>query len=156
VARLSWRRRARHSVSVAAVVLDDQDRVLVVQRRDIGRWELPGGVLELDETVDDGLRREVLEETGLVVDPIRQTGVYKNMTLRVVALVFRCEVTGGTIASETREARSVRWMTLDEIRIHLHEVFAVRVRDALGDDHPLMPRTQYGRTLASPENLVTN
>jgi hypothetical protein len=50
----------------------------------------------------------------------------------------------------------VRWMTPDEIRDNLNEVFAVRVRDALGDDHPLMPRMQYGRTLASPGNLVTN
>ena len=40
----------RHSVSVAAVVTDDRDRVLVIQRRDNGAWQLPGGVLELDES----------------------------------------------------------------------------------------------------------
>jgi len=38
-----------HSVSVAGVVVDDQDRVLVIRRRDNGHWEPPGGVLELDE-----------------------------------------------------------------------------------------------------------
>ena len=58
----------RHSVSVAAVVLDDAGRALVIQRRDNGAWQLPGGVLELDEPIEAGVRREVLEETGLEVE----------------------------------------------------------------------------------------
>ena len=57
----------RHSVSVAAVVVDDTDRVLVIRRRDNGAWQLPGGVLELNETPEDGMRREVSEETGVMV-----------------------------------------------------------------------------------------
>ena len=44
----------KHSVSVAGIVVDDQDRVLVIQRRDNGHWEPPGGVLELDEAPADG------------------------------------------------------------------------------------------------------
>ncbi len=56
---------AKHSVSVAAAVVDADGRILVIRRRDNGHWEPPGGVLELDETIEDGLRREVLEETGL-------------------------------------------------------------------------------------------
>src|SRR5204862_7786985 len=84
----------RHSVSVGAVVLDDDGRVLVIQRRDNGKWQLPGGVLELDESIHHGLRREVLEETGVVIDPERLTGVYKNLRLGVVALLFRPRVVG--------------------------------------------------------------
>jgi hypothetical protein len=64
----------RHSVSVAAVVTDDQDRVLVVQRRDNGKWEIPGGILELAESIHDGVRREVEQETGVLVEPERLTG----------------------------------------------------------------------------------
>ena len=89
---------ARHSVSVAAVVPDDQGRVLVIRRRDNGAWQLPGGVLELHETIEDGLRREVEEETGVKVEPVRLTGVYKNMKLGVVALVFLARPVGGTRA----------------------------------------------------------
>ncbi|MFC5232136.1 NUDIX domain-containing protein [Pseudonocardia zijingensis] len=45
-----------HSVAVAGVVVRDGGRVLVVQRRDNGRWEAPGGVLELGETFEEGVR----------------------------------------------------------------------------------------------------
>jgi ADP-ribose pyrophosphatase YjhB (NUDIX family) len=80
----------RHSVSVAGVVVDDQGRALLIQRRDNGHWEPPGGILEHDETIEDGLRREVLEETGLEIEPGPLTGVYQNIPRRIIALVFRC------------------------------------------------------------------
>ncbi|MGC9667944.1 NUDIX hydrolase [Planosporangium sp. 12N6] len=121
---------SRHSVSVAAVVTDDDGRVLVVQRRDNGRWEVPGGVLELYESIQDGVRREVEEETGLKVEPDRLTGVYKNLKLGVVALVFRARVVGGR-AGPTEESANVDWWTADEVNARMPEVFAVRVLDAL-------------------------
>src|ERR1700754_3187058 len=86
----------RHSVSVAGIVFDGQNKVLAVRRRDNNQWQPPGGVLELGETFEEGVRREVLEETGVYVRVERLTGVYKNMTLSVVALVFRCIAIGGT------------------------------------------------------------
>jgi 8-oxo-dGTP diphosphatase len=73
-----------HSVSVAGVITDDHGRALLIQRRDNHRWEPPGGVLELGETIPDGLRREVREETGLEVEPVTLTGVYKNMKRAIV------------------------------------------------------------------------
>jgi 8-oxo-dGTP pyrophosphatase MutT (NUDIX family) len=59
---------ARHSVSVAGVIVDDSGRALLSRRRDNQSWEPPGGVLELAESIEDGLRREVREETGLEVE----------------------------------------------------------------------------------------
>ena len=78
----------RHSVSVAGVIFDDHGRVLAIRRRDNNQWQPPGGVLELGETFEEGVRREVLEETGMQVRVGRLTGVYKNMNLGVVALVW--------------------------------------------------------------------
>lgn len=60
---------AHHSVSVAAVITDDEGRTLLIRRADTGEWQIPGGVLERGETIHDGLRREVLEETGLLIEP---------------------------------------------------------------------------------------
>ena len=125
----------RHSVSVAAVVTDDQDRVLVVQRRDNGKWEIPGGILELHESVHDGVRREVEEETGVLIEPERLTGVYKNLKLGVVALVFRARIVGGR-PGPTEESQRVDWWTRDAITAQMAETFAIRVTDALDVELP--------------------
>jgi ADP-ribose pyrophosphatase YjhB (NUDIX family) len=121
---------SRHSVSVAGVVLDDQGRALLIQRRDNGHWEAPGGVLELAEDIETGLRREVLEETGLEVEPEVLTGVYKNMARGVIALVFRCHVVGGDLQT-TDEAKASVWASASEVEAWATEAFAVRVTDAL-------------------------
>ena len=123
---------ATHFVSVAGVVVRGDGRVLVVQRRDNGRWEAPGGVLELGETFEEGVRREVVEETGVEITVDHLSGVYKNMTRGVVALVFRCRPIGGT-PTETDEAQQVCWLTPDEVRQRMAPAFAVRILDALGD-----------------------
>ncbi|GAA4718971.1 NUDIX hydrolase [Phytohabitans rumicis] len=112
------------------MVTDDEGRVLVVQRRDNGEWQIPGGVLELHESIHAGLRREVQEETGLLVEQQRLTGVYKNLRLGVVALVFRAHVIGGA-AGPTEESAAVGWWTADEVTTRMGETFAARVLDAL-------------------------
>lgn len=127
--------RAR-SVSVAGVVVDDHDRVLAIQRSDSGDWEPPGGVLELGESVEAGLAREVREETGCIVDAVALTGVYNNVRRGVVALVFRCRLLGEGRPSD-REARATCWLTRSEVAQRMKPVFAMRVMDALdGRDAP--------------------
>jgi 8-oxo-dGTP pyrophosphatase MutT (NUDIX family) len=125
----------RHSVSVAAVITDENDRVLVVQRRDNGKWEIPGGILELHESIHDGVRREVEEETGVLIEPERLTGVYKNLKLGVVAMVFRARIVGGQ-PGPTEESQQVDWWTRDAVTAQMAETFAVRVTDALDAEQP--------------------
>jgi 8-oxo-dGTP diphosphatase len=120
----------RHSVSVSGVVIDDHGRALLIRRRDNLHWEPPGGVLELGETIHDGLRREVRQETGLDVDPVALTGVYKNMTRAIVGIVFRCKITGGALATND-EAAAFHWATEAEATEMMTEAFAIRVLDAL-------------------------
>jgi 8-oxo-dGTP diphosphatase len=136
----------RHSVSVAAVVVDDRGRALVIRRRDTGAWQLPGGVLELDEQIPDGVRREVREETGLDVAVGPLTGVYKNMTLGVVALVFRARHTGGE-PRLTDESAAVEWWTGKAVAAAMDEAFAVRILDALADRTTPAVRAHDGVTL---------
>lgn len=119
----------KHSVSVAGVVVRDDGRVLVIKRDDNGHWEAPGGVLELDESFEAGVRREVLEETGLEVTVERLTGVYKNLTHGIVALVYRCRPTAGETRA-TEEAREIRWMTKEEVQSAMVPAFSIRVLDA--------------------------
>ena len=127
----------KHSVSVAGIVVRDDGRILAIQRRDNQHWEPPGGVLELDETFEEGVRREVREETGVDVEVERLTGVYKNMPRCIVALVFRCHPLGTAVTS-TDEASRIDWLTVDEITRDMSEAYAIRVTDALLD----RPRTR--------------
>jgi 8-oxo-dGTP diphosphatase len=120
----------RHSVSVAAAIVDESGQLLAVRRRDNGHWEPPGGILELDETIQAGLIREVREETGLEVEPQALSGVYKNMRRGIVALVFRCRIIGGE-PRPTREAEQVSWLSPDEISNLMDEAYATRLLDAL-------------------------
>jgi 8-oxo-dGTP diphosphatase len=120
----------RHSVSVAAAIVDESGQLLAVRRRDNGHWEPPGGILELDETIQAGLVREVQEETGLEVEPQALSGVYKNMRRGIVALVFRCRIIDGE-PRPTREAEQVSWLSPDEISNLMDEAYATRLLDAL-------------------------
>lgn len=120
----------KHSVSVAGIVVREDGRILAVQRRDNAHWEPPGGVLELGETFEAGVRREVAEETGVQVEVERLTGAYKNLTRGVVALVFRCRPVAGA-PTVTDESQRVQWLTRDEVSDRMAPAYAVRVLDAL-------------------------
>ncbi len=121
----------KHSVSVAGIVVRDDGRILTIKRMDNGQWQPPGGVLELGETFEEGVEREVLEEAGIRVAVHELTGVYKNLALGVVALVYRCTPVSGTAATSA-EAAAVQWMTREEVREAMAPVFAIRVFDAFG------------------------
>jgi 8-oxo-dGTP pyrophosphatase MutT (NUDIX family) len=136
----------RYSVSVAGVIVDDEGRALIIQRRDNGHWEPPGGILEHGETIEDGLRREVYEETGLKVEPGPLTGVYQNMRRNIVALVFRCRRSGGEL-TDGDEVSAFRWVSADEVRTLMTEAYAIRVLDSLADSGRPVVRVHDGTNL---------
>lgn len=139
-----------HSVSVTGVVVrPDDGRVLVIQRADDGRWVPPGGVLELSETPEQCVAREVHEETGMEVRPLRLVGVYKNMKLGVVSLAFLCEPIGGELRI-SEEAREAAWMTSADAIHAAPEARGVRIADALTEGGPFV-RTHDG-TFLLPES----
>jgi len=136
-----------HSVSVAGAVIDDSGHVLVIQRADNGHWELPGGVLELGETFEDGVVREVLEETGITVSVERLSGVYKNLDQGIVALVYRCHPIDGETAT-TEESRDTRWIDPSVLNEIMDEPYAIRLLDAF--DREPASRAHDGRRLLLP------
>ncbi|CAL9457968.1 NUDIX hydrolase [Streptomyces lavendofoliae] len=134
-----------HSVSVAGAVVREDGRLLAIRRADNGTWELPGGVLELAESPEEGVAREVWEETGIRVEVDELTGVYKNTARGIVALVFRCKPSGGSERTSA-ESLAVDWLTPEEITERMSEVYAVRLLDALDGDGPHV-RSHDGRHL---------
>ena len=115
---------------VGAVVLDRELRVLLVRRGKeplLGEWSLPGGALELGERLEDGVRREVREETGLEVVPEEVVAVFDHIShagddparvrFHYVLVDYRCRVLGGTLWSAT-DVTETRWAAWNELTGH--------------------------------------
>ncbi|WP_304452650.1 NUDIX hydrolase [Nocardiopsis sp. YSL2] len=142
----------RHSVSVTGVVVRPEDgKVLVIKRADDGRWVPPGGVLELDETPEQCVVREVWEETGIKAKPIRLTGVYKNMNLGVVSLAFLCEPVGGEIRASD-ESTVTAWLTSEDAVKRCPEARGIRISDALSGSAPYV-RVHDGTSITPKQQL---
>lgn len=113
-------------MGVGAVVVD-RERVLLVRRGTEplkGRWSLPGGLLELGESLADGVVREVKEETGLVVevvelvellDRIHREG--ERIRYHYVIADYLCRVAGGELLAAS-DADAVRWVERAEWNSH--------------------------------------
>jgi 8-oxo-dGTP pyrophosphatase MutT (NUDIX family) len=93
--------------AVYGIVFNQQkDRVLMVKRRDIPVWVLPGGGLERNETPEEGTIREVLEETGYRVAITRKIAEYLPVNrMTQYTHVFECRIIDGfaTTSAETKE-----------------------------------------------------
>ena len=127
--------------SVSAVIFDGEGRVLLQRRTDNGQWGLPGGSVEIGESVKAAIVREVQEETGLTVEVARLVGVYSDPSFQVVAypdgrvvhyvnICLECHITGGalTTSAETLEVGFFPGTALPEPFVPLHRI---RVQDAL-------------------------
>lgn len=89
---------------VFAAIFDDQGRLLCVKRNYGDRtWTLPGGGIEGDETVVDALKREVLEETGLEVEPDVLIGSYSRPEAGRQVVLIQCKVTAGSLIESNEE-----------------------------------------------------
>ncbi len=113
---------------VGAVIVEES-RVLLVQRGQEplkGAWSLPGGALELGESLEEGIAREVLEETGLVVEPVAVVETFDRIsrddTGRVryhyVLVDFLCRVKGGVLGCAT-DACDARWVEREDVGVEI-------------------------------------
>ena len=125
---------------VSAVIFDRRGRLLLQQRSDGGQWGLPGGGVEIGETIAEAVVREVLEETGLTVRPRRIVGVYSQPALQVVrypdgnvwhyiSTCFECSVQGGTLTT-CDETLALDYFPLGRLPDTLLPNHRIRIRDA--------------------------
>jgi ADP-ribose pyrophosphatase YjhB (NUDIX family) len=129
--------------SVAAIVTNADGHVLLQRRSDNGLWGLPGGGVEIGESVSTAIVREVREETGLTVQIERLVGVYSNPRFQVVRYadgnvvhyintLFACRVVGGTLQTceETLDLQFFDPTRLPEGMLVSH---LIRVQDAVAN-----------------------
>ncbi len=88
-------------IGTNGIVINESGQVLLIQRDDSRTFAPPGGSMEVGELPTDNVAREVREETGLIVLPVRLVGVYfwPMKPEGMLNLVFRCIQRGGEIAT---------------------------------------------------------
>jgi ADP-ribose pyrophosphatase YjhB (NUDIX family) len=122
----------------SAVVTDDLGRVLMQRRADSGNWSLPGGIMEIGETLQDCVVREVKEETGLDVEITGLIGIYTDPhhviaytngdVRQEFSITYRARIIGGSI-TVSHESTEVRFIDVHElIDLPVHDSVRLRLR----------------------------
>ncbi len=116
--------------SVTAIVTDRPGRLLMVHRTDNDLWSIPGGAMDLGESIADAAVRETKEETGLDVEVTGIVGIYTNPrhvmayddgeVRQQFSVCFTTRLLGGQLrtSTETSEVRFVERDDLDGLNIH--------------------------------------
>lgn len=114
---------ANPSTATAAFII--RDGCLLVARRAkepaCGTLDLPGGFADMDETAEEGMRREIMEETGLAVQALTYLFSlpnlydYSGMTIHTLDMFYRAEVAPDAVAVAADDAAELRWVPLTDV-----------------------------------------
>jgi ADP-ribose pyrophosphatase YjhB (NUDIX family) len=136
-------------VAVGAAVVNDDGRLLLIQRADSGMWLYPTGWCDVGYSAPEVVVKEVHEETGIDVEVVRLIGVLDGLRLGasrvpLYSLVFLCRAVGGTLKPHELECLDAGWFGRDELPADTlgserwaPEIFAVidgEPRDVFYDD----------------------
>ena len=127
--------------AVTAFVTDDRHRLLLVHRTDNDRWALPGGGVEVGESVVQTAIREVLEETGIDIEVTGVVGIYSDPRHIIAyddgevrqqfAICVRAKALGGTLSRDS-ESTEVRWVPPTQLgELDLHPTQRLRIGHGL-------------------------
>ena len=135
-------------VGSSAIVVDDQNRILLQRRADSGNWALPGGAMDIGETLAESAIREVKEETGFEVRIERIVGIYSDPghvfayddgeVRQEFSICLACAITGGSLRVSS-ESTAVEFFTFEEAAaLQMHESIRKRIRDYLDNAPPAL------------------
>jgi ADP-ribose pyrophosphatase YjhB (NUDIX family) len=135
-------------VGSSAVITDSEGRILLHRRADSGNWALPGGAMELGETLAGCAIREVREETGFDVRIDRIVGIYSDPghvftydhgeVRQEFSICLACTITGGALAVST-ESTDVQFFTPADLpALQIHPSIRTRIEDYLSDLAPVL------------------
>jgi ADP-ribose pyrophosphatase YjhB (NUDIX family) len=135
-------------VGSSAVITDSEGRILLHRRSDSGNWALPGGAMELGETLAGCAVREVREETGFEVRIDRIVGIYSDPghvfayddgeVRQEFSICLAATITGGSLAVSS-ESTEVRFFATGELAgLPIHQSIRTRIQDYLANQAPVL------------------
>ncbi|WP_410604026.1 NUDIX hydrolase [Amycolatopsis sp. lyj-90] len=131
------------AVAVSAFIQDEEGRILMIRRTDNDLYSIPGGQLELGETLSQAAVREIREETGIECEVTGVVGLYSNPS-HVIAyddgevrqefsICFRARKIAGALR-ESSESKEVLWAPVSAIGdLHIHPSILLRIEHGLLD-----------------------
>lgn len=130
--------------SVTAAVRDDDGRLLLVHRADCNDWALPGGVMNLGESIADAAVRGVAEQTGLKIEITGLVGVYTDPhhvtrydngeVHQELSVCFHARRLGDWPREDAIEGKVANWVDPAELEeLPIHPATRIRINDALSD-----------------------
>ena len=126
---------ANPSTATAAFILNSRNEMLVARRAKEpakGTLDLVGGFVDMDETIEEGMRREILEETGLEVDDVRylfstpNQYLYSGMYIHTLDADFVVRVADDVKPKAADDAADCLWIPVDEINPALFGLTSIR------------------------------
>jgi 8-oxo-dGTP diphosphatase len=126
----------------SALIHDERGRILMVRRTDNGRWWLPGGLMELGENLAATAIREVREEAGLDVEPVRLAGIFSGHRAQIsgpdqlfpLSTWFECRTRGGICKPDHIEVEDTKFFSPDRLP-EMPDGLADRLRQVLASPH---------------------
>lgn len=133
--------------AASAIVTNTRGQILLHRRSDNQLWALPGGTMEIGESIGQTVVREVQEETGLLVEPQSIVGIYSNPKHVIeytngeirqeFSLCFTCSILGGELR-KSEESLELAYFTPQEIeQLTMHESTRLRIKHYL--EHRAQP-----------------
>ena len=136
--------------AAAAVVVNDKGQILLIERSDNGLWALPGGAMDLGESLPHTAVRETREETGYEIEITGLVGIYTDPDYRIeytsngeVRQEFSIVFTARPLAGEptvSTEATKVAWVAPDQLaELEIHDTMRKRIQHYLdGREQPYL------------------
>jgi ADP-ribose pyrophosphatase YjhB (NUDIX family) len=147
--------------SVNVVVVNDADDILLIRRSDNDNWAVPGGAIDLGESVAQAAIRETLEESGITCELTGLVGIYSDPRHRILytsngevrqefSIVLTARQVSGT-PTPSDESTEVRWVPAADLPGYtMDRSMRIRIHDYLrGDPHPLVSLKRRWRPLSA-------
>ncbi|MFF9980549.1 NUDIX hydrolase [Streptomyces erythrochromogenes] len=140
--------RSTYVLGATCVAFNDVGHVLITRRRSPERWELPGGLVDPQESFHEAAVRETYEETGVLVEVNGLVGVYQHPSRGILAGLFIARALSGD-PRPTPEASAAEWAEAGDALERLHPLYRPRLEDALAAGGTATLRVHEGTSVLS-------